>query len=220
LDNGADVHCLTAENERPIDLIGHDSKENFLIISLLLDYMKKKEKNESHNATFSGNDHSDKQSQIIKAKERSKSSDSKAIPSIDDQPSQPVNVFENLFSKLSAILSDIGDGDEAIDKIKLLVFADIYIMKSKQFIKILTCALCSACMCYTSEEAEARFNINTLKNKAPVLEYFLKKNKRNDAECLSAIKEFVKSSNNKDLFEAISSTLISMKILSNEMWPS
>jgi hypothetical protein len=46
LENGADVNALTADNERPLDLI---DQSNFPLISLLLNYMKLSEKKHRKN---------------------------------------------------------------------------------------------------------------------------------------------------------------------------
>lgn len=43
LDNGADANLLTADNERPIDLV---DQEDFPLISLLLNYMNLKNDDE------------------------------------------------------------------------------------------------------------------------------------------------------------------------------
>jgi hypothetical protein len=52
LEHGADVNALTADNERPLDLI---DQANFPLISLLLNYMKLNEKKQhkDHNGTNS-----------------------------------------------------------------------------------------------------------------------------------------------------------------------
>lgn len=46
LENGADPNVLTAENERPIDLVDQD---NFPLISLLLNYMRLNDSSDNGN---------------------------------------------------------------------------------------------------------------------------------------------------------------------------